>query len=584
MTVVAPPSDPAVLAVLDEALRTPISALRAQLDGLRTAYAGTETGRALQAVAADLDRYAVLLDDALALAAPPAPPSTVGRVGLAGLLDATLTTMGEAADARDVRFTFGVEGPVPRSIASDGSALRRALLVLLAAGVRDEAVTGMHLLVRRAGPALDWELQIATRADAPPLALEGTLPWHLAVRLAAQLNGTLDVVRRPGEMVVRLSHPRPAGDELELLLPRTSPRLVVVGGESGTAVADLLRQAGHEVRQAVHHDALLAALPGADAVVLTGGAPALAALESAAGRAGCALPPVLVAGPVPAIGADRPGVQWLAAPARPWALATALAHAVNARTGTTTPAAPAPLEVLVVDDNAVNLTVAAGLLKRRGHRVRTAASAAAALEAVHANAYDLILMDVNMPGTSGLDATRMIREHEGVLGRRHLIVALTARALAGDRARCLAAGMDDYLGKPLRGEDLDALLRRLPSLQERAPHEPAPRTPSVLPPMPSDAFARAIADLVLQHLPSQLEALRAALEAGDLVRVAAVAQAVEVACSNFEAADAVALALAIQLHARHQAAPAEIAALVDELAAAGSRLRQSLAELVPAPV
>jgi len=108
-----------------------------------------------------------------------------------------------------------------------------------------------------------------------------------------------------------------------------------------------------------------------------------------------------------------------------------------------------PLHVLVVDDTVINQRLASGLLLKRGHTVEIAASGKAALEALERTKFDLVLMDVQMPEMDGFEATAAIREQERETGRRTRIVAMTAHAMSGDRERCLAAGMDGYLSKPI---------------------------------------------------------------------------------------------------------------------------------------
>jgi PAS domain S-box-containing protein len=122
--------------------------------------------------------------------------------------------------------------------------------------------------------------------------------------------------------------------------------------------------------------------------------------------------------------------------------------------------ASASLDVLVAEDNTVNQMVMQRLLHKRGHRVVVAGSGKAALEALESQHFDLILMDVQMPELDGLEATREIRRREQGQARRTPIVALTAHAMTEDRERCLAAGMDGYMTKPVNPSELDETLQR----------------------------------------------------------------------------------------------------------------------------
>ncbi|MDP9004573.1 MAG: response regulator, partial [Verrucomicrobiota bacterium] len=115
---------------------------------------------------------------------------------------------------------------------------------------------------------------------------------------------------------------------------------------------------------------------------------------------------------------------------------------------------PGTLRILLAEDNLINRAVATGILEKKGHVLVHAANGREALKAFSDGAFDLILMDVQMPEMDGFEATRRIRELEEMTGGHMRIVAMTAHAMAGDRERCLAAGMDDYVSKPLRKEDL----------------------------------------------------------------------------------------------------------------------------------
>ena len=125
---------------------------------------------------------------------------------------------------------------------------------------------------------------------------------------------------------------------------------------------------------------------------------------------------------------------------------------------------PGRLKVLVAEDNPINQELARKILEKRGHTVVVASDGLEAVDAVERakdSPFDLVLMDVQMPRLSGLEASRAIRKQEKGQGRRLPIVALTAHAMKGDRERCLEAGMDDYLSKPVQAEQLLETVGRL---------------------------------------------------------------------------------------------------------------------------
>jgi two-component system, sensor histidine kinase and response regulator len=119
------------------------------------------------------------------------------------------------------------------------------------------------------------------------------------------------------------------------------------------------------------------------------------------------------------------------------------------------------LNILVAEDNAVNRMLVTALLAKRGHTVRTVGNGRDAVAAVRDEKFDLVLMDVQMPEMDGLEATAAIREREGAVGDHVLIIALTAHAMNGDREICLAAGMDEYLAKPIKPSELFAMIEAL---------------------------------------------------------------------------------------------------------------------------
>jgi CheY-like chemotaxis protein len=119
------------------------------------------------------------------------------------------------------------------------------------------------------------------------------------------------------------------------------------------------------------------------------------------------------------------------------------------------------IQVLVVEDNIVNQKLAARVLERQGHKVILAGDGREAVAALDRARFDIILMDIQMPEMNGFEATAAIRERERRSGDHVPIIAMTAHAMKGDRELCLQAGMDAYLSKPIRAEELTNLIYQL---------------------------------------------------------------------------------------------------------------------------
>jgi CheY-like chemotaxis protein len=125
------------------------------------------------------------------------------------------------------------------------------------------------------------------------------------------------------------------------------------------------------------------------------------------------------------------------------------------------------LRVLLVEDNAVNQTLALRLLEKRGYIVSTAGDGRKALTALEKETFDVVLMDVQMPEMDGFQATAAIRESERSTGRHVPIIAMTAHSLKGDEERCLSAGMDAYISKPIRTNELFGTIERFLDLRTK---------------------------------------------------------------------------------------------------------------------
>ena len=183
------------------------------------------------------------------------------------------------------------------------------------------------------------------------------------------------------------------------------------------------------------------------------------------------------------------------------------------------------LSILVAEDNPVLQTLARRMLEKPGHEVVTVGSGREAVEALGAGHFDLVMMDVQMPGMDGLEATVAIRERERSTGGRVPIIALTAHTLTGDRDRCLAAGMDAYVSKPLKADELFGTIESLTSASPapaRAGDDPGAPAPVVLDRGAMlehvDGDRMLLAEIVKVYQvdgPRRLEELRGALERQD---------------------------------------------------------------------
>jgi CheY-like chemotaxis protein len=125
-----------------------------------------------------------------------------------------------------------------------------------------------------------------------------------------------------------------------------------------------------------------------------------------------------------------------------------------------------PLRILLAEDNVVNQKLALRILQQMGYRADLASNGAEAIESVQRQSYDVVLMDVQMPEMDGLEASRQINARWQSSDRPR-IIAMTANAMQGDRDMCLAAGMDDYLTKPIRVERLVEALNQASARRDR---------------------------------------------------------------------------------------------------------------------
>jgi CheY-like chemotaxis protein/HPt (histidine-containing phosphotransfer) domain-containing protein len=268
-------------------------------------------------------------------------------------------------------------------------------------------------------------------------------------------------------------------------------------------------------------------------------------------------------------------------------------------------ALPAPIRVLVVEDNIVNQKVAVRMLEKFGCRVDVAANGKEAVDAVADGAYHLCLMDCQMPEMDGFAATAVIREREVQTGKHLAIIAITANAMPGDRERCLAAGMDAYLSKPMKETELATMLEQWGPTQADTAALSAPvPTPLSQPPLPSETpdidsvlapdtiatlqemgdeedpdFYRNLVEIFVSDATALLDTLYTAAASGDASLLVRTAHTLKGSSSNIGAVKIAALCLELQTQGESgniEVATRHVERLVAELDCARQALTQAL--------
>jgi PAS domain S-box-containing protein len=237
------------------------------------------------------------------------------------------------------------------------------------------------------------------------------------------------------------------------------------------------------------------------------------------------------------------------------------------------------LRVLVAEDNLINQRLAVRLLEKAGHAVTVVETGLEAVAAVGREPFDLVLMDVQMPEMGGFEATAAIRAREKANGGHIPIVAMTAHAMKGDRERCLEAGMDDYVSKPVRADDLFDALTRVAG-EKGLPSPPTVNETELMVRVGGDrTLMRELVGLFLKTYPTSLAELRAAASRGDPEAVHRLAHGFGGMAGHFGAREVIEAARRLEVMGRAGnlgGAEGELAAL----AGAVERLRPDLDRLL----
>ncbi len=416
------------------------------------------------------------------------------------------------ARSKGLELACGVARDVPRRVMGDPVRLRQVLLNLLGNAVKYTERGHVDLDVRsRPAPTGQVAIRFAVRDTGQGVASEiqerifeafeqadgsatrrhgGTgLGLSISAKLAEMMGGRLELDSEPGRgstfHFTAVFDACPTRDDASSPPPELAPPRVLLAEPhplSRRRLAEALEQAGMEPTAVEDAASAVAAVAGAhragepfQGIYLSTDLSDLAIEESIRRIHTLGRPdgPIVVLHPpgepiAPAI-AQLQHVGCLHVPARPAALAGALRELRTASQGSEETGEQAsgparevsrPLRILLAEDNLVNRRLATCLLQRRGHCVQAVETGREAVAEWSAGQFDLILMDIQMPEMDGLAATQAIRHAETDTADHVPIIALTAHAMAGDRQRCLDAGMDDYLTKPLAAAELFAAIGR----------------------------------------------------------------------------------------------------------------------------
>lgn len=487
-----------LVANMSHEMRTPLNGilgmtsllLDTPLEPNQRAYAESvrESGVALLSLINDLLDYSKIEAGHLEIDTATFSPSSLVQ-GIAELLSP------KAAD-KGVEITAFVDSALPQQLVGDEARIRQILLNLAGNGVKFTDTGGVGIEVRRASSELDeigGHIRVAfsirdTGIGIPPdkqatifeefaqgesgvaRKREGTgLGLSIARKLAHAMGGDIQVESKPGEgstftFIVDFAHDGasvtpPAPYETPIIIATRSPVLLrsLQLQMNAIGAANIVA-----VETPAETNAALEAHPGAvllcDIFIASESANPIA--ENAT-RSYVLLSP-FARGRIKELreaGFDGYFIK----PIRQSSLHTQL---IEDRKDKPEPAKPAPAaaceggyRVLLAEDNQINAVLATTIIRRAGHEVDVARNGAEAVEAVIAGAFDVVLMDMHMPEVDGIEAARRIRELDGAVGSIP-IIALTASAMAADRQKCLAVGMNDFISKPFEPTELTALLSK----------------------------------------------------------------------------------------------------------------------------
>ncbi|MBI4516883.1 MAG: response regulator [Deltaproteobacteria bacterium] len=503
------------VAEVSHQIRTPMSGIMGAAELVLASQLSADQRECVELIKTSAEQLLTVVNDMLDVAKVEAGKLDLvtGDFSLQAVVHAAIELVALRVREKGVEFMCQVAAEVPDALSGDGDRLRQILTNLADSAVKvsrggdvvmrvelesqTDAAATLHFSVSQSGGDLVAEHQqvlfdtVEPANSATGAAAGNEIGVVIAAKLVAIMGGQLWAARRPrGDSAVHFTAcfgraTAPAASPAAVEALRDLPVLVVDdNAANGRLLEEMLGSWG--LRPSVVNGgwAALAAMAQAVAagepfplVVVDAQMPEMdgfALMEEIKKRRRLAgatvmLLPVAASPEERARGRESGAGDFVIKPVQPAELRAAVLAALagHERAVRRRPVRPAPelqpeqrpLRVLLAEDNLVNQHLTVRLLEKRGHHVVAVSNGRAALAAVEREAFDLVLMDVQMPEMDGLQATAAIRAGERTTGAHLPIVALTARAMKGDNERCLAAGMDAYVSKPLQAHKLFATIR-----------------------------------------------------------------------------------------------------------------------------